>query len=579
MSPCSPSADPRRSPTSRPFVAALTGAAPAPGLLAARRGALRGDRRRLAAAGHHAPPGGRPAGRAGRPARRRRARASRLSVLLADGRRLPGRARRSRHCSCCPCRPTRRASRPGPTGRRSPRRVAPSCRCSTAGTSTLATWPPSAGGSTSRSTAPTRRSSRCSSRPTTCRARRSPPATPTSISSTRRSPSSLPTLMPGDWRLAFQSKGRRGGEWLEPEAAAAVREFAAAGWKNLLVVPLGFVADHVETLYDFDVELRAGRRGLRPAVPAQPRPERLAAVHRGARRHRGRRPCAALGRAAVSELPVIAVIGGGMAGLGAAHALETMRREAARLRRRSGLRLGPLRARGVLRRQGAHGARRRVRRRGRARLVHRREALAPGARPQGGRVRSLPRLQRRRAQELRLLAGPAARAARRPDPHGADQAGALCPVELDQPARQAAHGARPAAAARPRRARREPRRLRAPPARRRGARQGRRTDRGRHPCRRPRADERARHVPHVPRHGAGAPQPHRGHDRPAPGAGRRGRPPRPRAPEPAGRPAPERQAPRPRAGRARTSSRFAPASPTWPTPSSPTCRPTACTPA
>ena len=58
------------------------------------------------------------------------------------------------------------------------------------------------------------------------------------------------------------------------------------------------------------------------------------------------------------------------------------------------------------------------------------------------------------------------------------------------------------AAARPRRARREPRRLRAPPPRRRGARQGRRADRGRHPRRRPRTDERARDVPHVPRHGA-----------------------------------------------------------------------------
>jgi ferrochelatase len=66
----------------------------------------------------------------------------------------------------------------------------------------------------------------------------------------------LPTLMPGDWRLAFQSKGRRGGEWLEPEAASAVRELAAAGWKKLLVVPIGFVADNVEILYDLDVELR-----------------------------------------------------------------------------------------------------------------------------------------------------------------------------------------------------------------------------------------------------------------------------------------------------------------------------------
>jgi ferrochelatase len=66
----------------------------------------------------------------------------------------------------------------------------------------------------------------------------------------------LPALMPGDWRLAFQSKGRRGGEWLEPEVATAVRELAAAGWNKLLVVPIGFVADNVETLYDLDVELR-----------------------------------------------------------------------------------------------------------------------------------------------------------------------------------------------------------------------------------------------------------------------------------------------------------------------------------
>ena len=66
----------------------------------------------------------------------------------------------------------------------------------------------------------------------------------------------VPALSPGTWRLAFQSKGRRGGEWLEPEAATAVREFAAAGWKKLLVVPLGFVSDHVETLFDLDIELR-----------------------------------------------------------------------------------------------------------------------------------------------------------------------------------------------------------------------------------------------------------------------------------------------------------------------------------
>jgi ferrochelatase len=72
----------------------------------------------------------------------------------------------------------------------------------------------------------------------------------------------LPALMPGDWRFAFQSKGRGGGEWLEPEAAAAVRELASDGWKKLLVVPVGFVSDNVETLFDLDIELREVVHGL-----------------------------------------------------------------------------------------------------------------------------------------------------------------------------------------------------------------------------------------------------------------------------------------------------------------------------
>ena len=99
-------------------------------------------------------------------------------------------------------------------------------------------------------------SSPCSSPPTTCRSSRSPRATPTSTELQQTVAQLLPTLMPGDWRLAFQSKGRRGGEWLEPEAVTAVRDLAAGGWKNLLVAPLGFVADHVETLFDLDIELR-----------------------------------------------------------------------------------------------------------------------------------------------------------------------------------------------------------------------------------------------------------------------------------------------------------------------------------
>lgn len=72
----------------------------------------------------------------------------------------------------------------------------------------------------------------------------------------------LPAVMPGDWRLGFQSKGRGGGEWLEPEAGDMVRRLAEDGWEKLLVVPIGFVSDNVETLYDLDVELRGVARSV-----------------------------------------------------------------------------------------------------------------------------------------------------------------------------------------------------------------------------------------------------------------------------------------------------------------------------
>ena len=72
----------------------------------------------------------------------------------------------------------------------------------------------------------------------------------------------VPALVPGDWRFAFQSKGRGGGEWMEPEADDAVRTLAEDGWKKVLVVPVGFVSDNVETLYDLDVVLQRQIEGL-----------------------------------------------------------------------------------------------------------------------------------------------------------------------------------------------------------------------------------------------------------------------------------------------------------------------------
>jgi ferrochelatase len=67
----------------------------------------------------------------------------------------------------------------------------------------------------------------------------------------------LPLVQPGDWRLGWQSRGLRGGEWLEPDVEDVVHGLVTDGWRKLLIVPVGFVSDNVETLFDLDVTLRA----------------------------------------------------------------------------------------------------------------------------------------------------------------------------------------------------------------------------------------------------------------------------------------------------------------------------------
>jgi len=57
--------------------------------------------------------------------------------------------------------------------------------------------------------------------------------------------------------LAYQSRSGNPREpWLGPDIAETVRDQAAGGARDLLVVPIGFVCDHVEVLYDLDIEAR-----------------------------------------------------------------------------------------------------------------------------------------------------------------------------------------------------------------------------------------------------------------------------------------------------------------------------------
>jgi len=64
------------------------------------------------------------------------------------------------------------------------------------------------------------------------------------------------------WHFAFQSAGATPEPWLGPDAAEVIQQLARAGHDSFLIVPIGFVCDHVEILYDIDVEYRALARRL-----------------------------------------------------------------------------------------------------------------------------------------------------------------------------------------------------------------------------------------------------------------------------------------------------------------------------
>jgi ferrochelatase len=56
------------------------------------------------------------------------------------------------------------------------------------------------------------------------------------------------------YRLAYQSAGRTPEPWIGPEIAAVIDEESVRGVRKFLVVPIGFVCDHTEVLFDIDVQ-------------------------------------------------------------------------------------------------------------------------------------------------------------------------------------------------------------------------------------------------------------------------------------------------------------------------------------
>jgi ferrochelatase len=57
--------------------------------------------------------------------------------------------------------------------------------------------------------------------------------------------------------FAYQSQGRSPEPWLGPEVEPTLDGLAADGVSGVVIAPIGFVSDHVETLYDIDIEFRA----------------------------------------------------------------------------------------------------------------------------------------------------------------------------------------------------------------------------------------------------------------------------------------------------------------------------------
>jgi len=64
------------------------------------------------------------------------------------------------------------------------------------------------------------------------------------------------------WTWSYQSSGRTSEPWLGPDLGEHLEQLATLGVADVVVVPVGFVSDHVELLFDVDVRARGVAEGL-----------------------------------------------------------------------------------------------------------------------------------------------------------------------------------------------------------------------------------------------------------------------------------------------------------------------------
>jgi len=62
-------------------------------------------------------------------------------------------------------------------------------------------------------------------------------------------------LEPDDWKLVYQSRsGRPQDPWLEPDVCDYLKGLAGRSKKNIVILPIGFLSDHMEVMFDLDEE-------------------------------------------------------------------------------------------------------------------------------------------------------------------------------------------------------------------------------------------------------------------------------------------------------------------------------------
>jgi len=76
------------------------------------------------------------------------------------------------------------------------------------------------------------------------------------------------------WQFSFQSTSNTGEPWLGPDILETLSDLASQGGKHVLTVAIAFVSDHLEILFDIDIEAKelAKRLGLNLRRTEMPNP-------------------------------------------------------------------------------------------------------------------------------------------------------------------------------------------------------------------------------------------------------------------------------------------------------------------